>query len=67
MLILRRKKNEQIVINGNITVMVVDIRGDTVHLGIQADKSIQIHRKEIWDRIQNAEPVSADTTHGGGI
>lgn len=67
MLVLSRKKNESIVIDDNIIITVVEIRGDKVRLGIQADKSIPIHRAEVWERIQKAEPVSADTPHGGGI
>ena len=51
MLVLSRKKNESIVINNNITVTVVEIRGDKVRLGIQAPKEIPVHRREIYDAI----------------
>ena len=51
MLILSRKKNEVIVINNNITIMVVEIRGDKVRLGIEAPKEVSVHRKEVYDAI----------------
>lgn len=60
MLVLSRKLNESIIIADNITITVVDIRGDKVRLGIEAPKSIPIRRAEILERIQKAEPVSAD-------
>lgn len=47
MLVLGRMKDEMIVIGGNIEVTVVDIRGDKVRLGINAPKSISVHRKEV--------------------
>ena len=47
MLVLSRKKNESIIINGNITVVVVEIRGDKVRLGIDADNSVTILRSEL--------------------
>ena len=52
MLVLSRKKNERIVINDNITVMVIDIRGDKVRLGIEAPEEVSVHRREVWDAIQ---------------
>ena len=55
MLVLSRKKNESIVINNDITIVVVDIRGDKVRLGIEAPKEIPVHRREVYDAIQNNE------------
>lgn len=52
MLVLSRKKGEEIRINHNITLMVVDIRGDKVRLGINAPKDIPVHRREIYEAIQ---------------
>ena len=53
MLVLSRKKNESIVINNDITVTVVEIRGDKVRLGIEAPKDITVHRREVYEAIQN--------------
>jgi carbon storage regulator len=49
MLILSRKKNESIVIDGDITVTVLEIRGDTVRLGIVCPKEIPVYREELCD------------------
>jgi carbon storage regulator len=51
MLVLSRKKNESIVIDENIIITVVEVRGDKVRLGIQAPREIPIHRSEIHDAI----------------
>ncbi len=51
MLVLSRKSNESIVINNNIKVTVVEIRGDKVRLGIEAPKNIPVHREEIYQQI----------------
>jgi carbon storage regulator len=58
MLVLSRKKNESIVINNDITVTVVEIRGDKVRLGIVAPKDVPVHRQEVFDAIhgKNASP-----------
>ena len=52
MLVLSRKKNESIVINNDITIVVVDIRGDKVRLGVEAPKEVPVHRREVVDAIQ---------------
>jgi carbon storage regulator len=62
MLVLSRKKNESIVINNDITVTVVEIRGDKVRLGIVAPKEVPVHRQEVYDLIHSkdhAEPSPA--------
>jgi len=53
MLVLSRKKNESIIINDNITVTVIEIRGDKVRIGIEAPKDVTVHRREVYDAIQN--------------
>ena len=53
---LSRKKDERIVINGNITIVVVEIRGDKVRLGFDAPKEVAVHRQEVFDSIQRGEP-----------
>jgi carbon storage regulator len=52
MLVLSRKKNESIVINDDITLVVIEIRGDKVRLGIEAPKSVEVHRREVYEAIQ---------------
>lgn len=54
MLVLSRKKNESIVINDDITIVVVEIRGDKVRLGIEAPKHVPVHRREVYDAIVNS-------------
>ena len=51
MLVLSRKAGEQVVIGNDITVEVVDIRGDKVRLGITAPNSVPVHRKEVQVKI----------------
>mgnify|MGYP002526369792 FL=1 len=55
MLVLSRKKDESIVINDNIIVTVVDIRGDKVRLGFDAPKDVPTHRREVYDAIKRSE------------
>ena len=52
MLVLSRKRDESIVINDDITIVIVEIRGDKVRLGIEAPKEVPVHRKEVWEAIQ---------------
>lgn len=52
MLVLSRKKNESVIINDNIVVFVVEIRGDKVRLGIEAPREIPVHRNEVHAAIQ---------------
>jgi carbon storage regulator len=52
MLVLSRQRDETIMIGDDITVTVVDIRGDKVRLGISAPKEISVHRKEVYDAIR---------------
>jgi carbon storage regulator len=52
MLILSRKKGESIIIGDNVEIQIVDVHGDQVKLGINAPKNISVHRKEIYEEIQ---------------
>jgi carbon storage regulator len=54
MLVLSRKKNESIVINNDITIVVVEIRGDKVRLGVEAPKMVPVHRREVFDAINRS-------------
>ncbi len=53
MLVLSRKKDESIIINDHIRVTIVEIRGDKVRLGIDAPKEVSVHRREVYEAIQN--------------
>lgn len=59
MLVLSRKKNESIVINHDITIVVVEIRGDKVRLGIEAPKDVQVHRQEVYDAIERQQRTAS--------
>lgn len=51
MLVLSRKRGERIVIDDQIEITVIDIRGDKVRLGVEAPKDIPVHRREVYDEI----------------
>jgi carbon storage regulator len=63
MLILSRKVNESIVIDGRIIVKVVRVDGDQIKLGIQAPRDIPVHRQEVYDEIQRTNQEAL--THKG--
>ena len=68
MLVLSRKRNESIVIDGSIVITVVEIRGDKVRLGIEAPREVPIHRQEVFAAIAaDAESsIPAPVTHLAG-
>ncbi|MEI0702631.1 carbon storage regulator CsrA [Brachyspira intermedia] len=53
MLVLSRKINQSIVIGDNIEIMLVDIRGDQIKLGINAPRNVKIFRKEVYEEIES--------------
>jgi carbon storage regulator len=61
MLVLSRQIDESIMIGDDVEIVIVDVRGDKVRLGITAPKNIPVHRREIYDAIQRekAEPKKA--------
>ncbi|GAB5441585.1 MAG: carbon storage regulator CsrA [Fuerstiella sp.] len=61
MLVLSRKKSESVVINDDIVITVVEVRGDKVRLGIQAPREIPVHRKEVLDAILREERETNDS------
>ena len=59
MLVLSRKKDEKVVIGGNIEVIIVDVKGDTVKIGISAPGDVKIYRGELLDAIRQANIEAA--------
>lgn len=53
MLVLSRQRDQSILIGENVVITVVDIRGDKVRLGIDAPSEVPVHRREVYDAIQN--------------
>ena len=66
MLVLARKLNESIMIGDDIEVVVIDIKGDQVKLGIKAPRKVTVHRKEIYQEIkqENIAAISSDFDPG---
>ena len=62
MLALSRKKNEAIVVNNNVEITILEIKGDQVKLGITAPREVPVYRKEVYAQIQeaNKEAMSAE-------
>ena len=62
MLALTRKEGEALVINNNIEITVLEIRGDQVKVGISAPKDVPVYRKEVYLQIrkENEEAISVD-------
>src|SRR5262245_22652819 len=60
MLVLARQRDQAITIGHDIIISVVDIRGDKVRLGINAPRSVQVHRKEVYDAIRKENQEAAE-------
>jgi carbon storage regulator len=66
MLVLSRKKNESIVINDDITIVVIEVRGDKVRLGVECPAEFPVHRNEVYEALRrNRELVGAVNGFGG--
>ncbi len=65
MLVLTRKSNESVIIDGSISVKVLSVHGDQVSLGLSAPREVSIHRKEVYEAIQrqNLEAAKHSTEH----
>lgn len=61
MLALSRKKNEALIINNNIEITVLEIKGEQVKLGISAPKEVPVYRKEVYAQIQDANADAVNT------
>lgn len=62
MLALSRKKDEAIVINNDIEITIIEVKGDQVKLGISAPKSVPVYRKEVYVQIQEANKEAANSS-----
>jgi carbon storage regulator len=60
MLVLSRKKGESIILQDNIEITILEVNGDTIKIGIQAPKEVDIVRKEIYVSVQETNRESAD-------
>ena len=60
MLVLSRRRNEKIVIGDDITITVLEVRGDQIQLGIQAPRNIPVHRWEVFRAIQEGDAPKDD-------
>lgn len=58
MLALSRKKNEALVINNNIEITILEIKGEQVKIGIQAPKEVPVYRKEVYLQIQESNKAA---------
>lgn len=59
MLVLSRKKNESIIIGDNIEIVIVDVKGDQVKVGVKAPKNVSVHRAEVYEEIQKENMEAA--------
>ncbi|MCM1089567.1 MAG: carbon storage regulator CsrA [Butyrivibrio sp.] len=60
MLALSRKKNEALIINNNVEVTILEVKGDQVKIGITAPKDVPVYRKEVYMQIQEANKASVN-------
>lgn len=67
MLALSRKKQEALVINNNIEITILDIKGDQVKLGISAPKEVSVYRKEVYLQIQEANKEAMNANDLGAL
>ncbi len=61
MLALSRKINESIIVNNDIEIVILEVKGDQVKLGINAPKSVPIYRKELYVQIEEANKEATNT------
>ncbi|MBI1389874.1 MAG: carbon storage regulator CsrA [bacterium] len=61
MLVLSRKRDESIIIGDDVVITVVDIKGEQVKIGVTAPKTVSIHRKEVYEAIQQENRAASQT------
>lgn len=62
MLALTRKKNEALIINNNIEITILEVKGDQVKIGISAPKEVPVYRKEVYVQIQESNKAASDVS-----
>ena len=62
MLILSRKINEKVMIGDDITVSIIEVRGDQVRIGVDAPKNVKVFRREVFDAIKAENKAAAEST-----
>lgn len=67
MLALSRKKKEALIINNNIEITILEIKGEQVKIGIEAPKEVPIYRKEVYVQIQEANKEAMNTVNLDGL
>ncbi|MCC7101793.1 MAG: carbon storage regulator CsrA [Fimbriimonadaceae bacterium] len=60
MLVLTRKVNQSIIIGDEVEVVVLEVRGEQVRIGIKAPKTVGVHRKEIYDQIKDENVLASE-------
>ena len=59
MLILTRRVGENVIVGDDIVISVIEVRGDAVRIGIQAPRSLSVHREEVWLELQKSNSRAA--------
>jgi len=65
MLVLSRRKGESVIIGNDIKVTIIDVRGDQVRLGIEAPRSVSVHREEIYQQVLDENAAAARSVDTG--
>ena len=58
MLVLSRNKEQTIVVGDDVRITIVDVKGDKVRLGIDAPRSVSVHREEVWVALNQPAPLA---------
>ena len=67
MLVITRKMDQSIIINGNIEILVIGLNKEGVRLGIKAPKEVQVHRREVFDAIAEVNRAATAQTREGDL